>query len=204
MEHGALALRTATIERRTNETAISVRVDLDGTGRFSIDTGVGFLDHMLEQLSRHSLIDLEVKAEGDLHIDMHHTVEDTGIAIGQAIAKALGDKKGIRRYASIDLAMDEALTKAAVDISGRPYLVWKVEFPHSKIGSFDSELVREFFQALSQHAGITLHVVNIHGDNGHHIAETCFKAVARALRMALEPDSRMAGAIPSTKGRLGG
>jgi imidazoleglycerol-phosphate dehydratase len=204
MEHGALALRTATIERRTNETAISVRVDLDGTGRFSIDTGVGFLDHMLEQLSRHSLIDLEVKAEGDLHIDMHHTVEDTGIAIGQAIAKALGDKKGIRRYASIDLAMDEALTRAALDVSGRPFLVWRVEFPTQKVGDFDTELFREWFQAFAQNAGITTHIENFYGVNSHHIAETCFKALARALRAAVEPDPRNANAIPSTKGTLGG
>jgi imidazoleglycerol-phosphate dehydratase len=200
----AEAQRRGRVERSTAETRIAVEVNLDGAGISSIATGVGFFDHMLEQLCRHSLIDMTIEAAGDLHIDDHHTVEDTGIVLGQAIASALGARSGIRRYASIDLAMDEALTKAAVDISGRPYLVWKVEFPHSKIGSFDSELVREFFQALSQHAGITLHVVNIHGDNGHHIAETCFKAVARALRMALEPDSRMAGAIPSTKGRLGG
>lgn len=196
--------RSATIERKTKETEITVTVDLDGTGRSQISTGVGFFDHMLDQLSRHSLIDMTIKAKGDLHIDDHHTVEDTGIAIGQAIAKALGERRGIARYASIDLAMDETLTKAAIDVSGRPFLVWNVAFSAPKIGTFDTELVREFFQALAQNAGITLHVLNHYGVNNHHIAETCFKAVARALRMAVEPDARQAGMIPSTKGTLKG
>jgi len=196
--------RAAEISRKTNETDISVSVALDGSGRFEVSTGVGFFDHMLEQLSRHSLIDLTVDAKGDLHIDDHHTVEDTGITIGQAIAQALGDRRGIMRYASLDLAMDETLTRAALDISGRPYLVWNVQFPTQKIGTFDTELVREFFQALAQNAGITLHVTNHYGVNSHHIAETCFKAVARALRAALEADPRQPDAIPSTKGTLNG
>ncbi|MCO5058558.1 MAG: imidazoleglycerol-phosphate dehydratase HisB [Rhizobiaceae bacterium] len=196
--------RTARVSRKTAETQIDVSIDLDGTGRFEISTGVGFFDHMLAQLSRHSLIDMTVEARGDLHIDDHHTVEDTGIVIGQALAEALGERRGITRYASIDLAMDETLTKAAVDVSGRPYLVWNVAFQAPKIGTFDTELVREFFQAFAQNAGITLHVVNHYGANGHHIAETCFKAVARALRAAIEPDARQAGAIPSTKGTLKG
>jgi imidazoleglycerol-phosphate dehydratase len=196
--------RKAEASRTTKETAISAAVDLDGTGRSDIATGVGFFDHMLEQLARHSLIDMAIKAKGDLHIDDHHTVEDTGIVLGQAIGKALGERRGIARYASIDLAMDETLTKAAVDVSGRPYLVWNVEFPSSKIGAFDTELVREFFNALAQHAGITLHVLNHYGSNSHHIAETCFKAAARALRAAIEHDPRQAGAVPSTKGTLKG
>jgi imidazoleglycerol-phosphate dehydratase len=196
--------RAASFSRKTKETSIAVSVDIDGTGRFDVSTGVGFFDHMLEQLSRHSLIDITAKAEGDLHIDDHHTVEDTGIALGQAIARALGERRGIARYASIDLAMDEALTRAAVDVSGRPFLVWNVAFPSPKIGTFDTELVREFFQALAQNAGITLHVANLCGVNGHHIAETCFKAVARVLRAALERDPRQADAIPSTKGSLKG
>jgi len=196
--------RQAEVSRRTNETDISVTVDLDGEGRAEISTGVGFFDHMLDQLSRHSLIDLKVSAAGDLHIDDHHTVEDCGIAIGQAIARALGDRRGITRYASLDLAMDEALTRAAVDVSGRPFLVWQVTFPSPKIGTFDTELVREFFQALAQNAGITLHVTNLYGANAHHIAETCFKAVARVLRAALSPDPRQLNAIPSTKGTLNG
>jgi imidazoleglycerol-phosphate dehydratase len=196
--------RRASVERKTKETAITATVDIDGTGRSEISTGVGFFNHMLEQLSRHSLIDMNVKAAGDLHIDDHHTVEDTGIVIGQAIAKALGERRGIARYASIDLAMDETLTRAAVDVSGRPYLIWQVAFSAPKIGSFDTELVKEFFQALAQHAGITLHVANHYGANNHHIAETCFKAVARVLRTACEVDPRQAGAIPSTKGTLKG
>ncbi|GGA90481.1 imidazoleglycerol-phosphate dehydratase [Brucella endophytica] len=196
--------RTASVERTTKETSIAVSVDLDGTGAFEISTGVGFFDHMLEQLSRHSLIDMKIKAKGDLHIDDHHTVEDTGIAIGQAIAKALGERRGIMRYASIDLAMDETLTRAALDVSGRPFLVWQVEFSAPKIGTFDTELVREFFHALAQNAGITLHVTNHYGANNHHIAETCFKAVARALRTAIEADPRQKDAIPSTKGTLKG
>jgi imidazoleglycerol-phosphate dehydratase len=194
--------RTAAVARKTNETDISVSVSVDGTGTGSISTGVGFFDHMLDQLSRHSLIDMDVKARGDLHIDDHHTVEDTGIAIGQALAKALGDRKGINRYASLDLAMDETLTRAAIDISGRPFLVWDVTFTSPKIGTFDTELVREFFQALAQHGGITLHVTNIYGANNHHIAETCFKAVARVLRVACEVDPRQKDRIPSTKGSL--
>lgn len=196
--------RRAEISRRTKETDIKAAVDLDGTGRFQGSTGVGFFDHMLAQLARHSLIDLDVEAKGDLHIDDHHTVEDCGIAIGQAIAKALGERRGIVRYASLDLAMDEALTRAAVDVSGRPYLVWQVAFPAPKIGTFDTELVREFFHAFAQNAGITLHVTNLYGANSHHIAETCFKAVARVLGKALSPDPRQPDAIPSTKGTLNG
>ncbi len=194
--------RTASVSRKTNETAVSVSVNLDGTGVSRIATGIGFFDHMLDQLSRHSLIDMEIKAEGDLHIDDHHTVEDTGIAIGQAISRALGDRRGITRYASLDLAMDETMTKAAVDLSGRPFLVWNVDFSAPKIGTFDTELVREFFNAFAQHAGITLHVQNIYGANNHHISETCFKAVARVLRVATEIDPRQAGRVPSTKGTL--
>ena len=196
------AKRSASLSRKTSETDIEVEIDLDGTGRYDVETGVGFFDHMLEQLSRHSLIDMKIRAVGDLHIDDHHTVEDTGIALGRAIAKALGERKGITRYASIDLAMDETLTRAALDVSGRPYLVWQVAFSRPKIGSFDTELVREFFQALAQNAGITLHITNHYGDNQHHIAETCFKAVARALRAAIETDPRQKDAIPSTKGTL--
>jgi len=196
--------RSAQVSRETKETAISVTVDIDGAGRFDIATGIGFFDHMLEQLSRHSLIDMTIAARGDLHIDDHHTVEDTGIAIGQAIARAIGERRGITRYASLDLAMDETLTRAAIDVSGRPFLVWNVTFSSPKIGTFDTELVREFFQALAQNAGITLHVANLYGANSHHIAETCFKAVARVLRTALESDPRQAGAIPSTKGSLQG
>ena len=198
------ASRTASVSRKTNETSVSVSVNIDGSGKSTISTGVGFFDHMLEQLSRHSLIDMDIDTKGDLHVDDHHAVEDTGIAIGQAIAKALGDRRGITRYASIDLAMDETMTKAAVDLSGRPFLVWNVSFSAPKIGTFDTELVREFFQALAQNAGITLHVTNHYGANNHHIAETCFKAVARALRAALEPDPRQPDAVPSTKGSLKG
>ncbi|WEX88685.1 imidazoleglycerol-phosphate dehydratase HisB [Sinorhizobium garamanticum] len=194
--------RSGQVSRKTNETAVSVSVNIDGTGTSKIATGIGFFDHMLDQLSRHSLIDMEIKADGDLHIDDHHTVEDTGIALGQALAKALGDRRGITRYASIDLAMDETMTRAAVDVSGRPFLVWNVTFTSPKIGSFDTELVREFFQALAQHAGITLHIQNIYGANNHHIAETCFKSVARVLRTATEIDPRQAGRVPSTKGTL--
>ena len=196
--------RTASISRTTNETDIAVSVEIDGTGNFEIGTGVGFFDHMLEQLSRHSLIDMKVRAKGDLHIDAHHTSEDVGIAIGQAMNKALGDRKGIRRYASIDLAMDETLTKAALDVSGRPYLVWDVNFPRDKVGDYDTELFREFFHAFAHNSGITLHVINQYGENNHHIAETCFKAVARALRMAIEIDPRQKGVVPSTKGTLNG
>jgi imidazoleglycerol-phosphate dehydratase len=196
--------RRAEISRSTRETRIAVSVDLDGTGKAEIATGVGFFDHMLDQLSRHSLIDMTIRAEGDLHIDDHHTVEDTGIAIGQALAKAMGERRGIMRYASLDLAMDETLTRAAIDVSGRPWLVWNVPFSAPKIGTFDTELVREFFHALAQNAGVTLHVTNLDGTNNHHIAETCFKAVARVLRASLERDTRQPEAIPSTKGSLRG
>ena len=195
-------MRRATISRKTAETQIEVTLDLDGSGRYDNQTGVGFFDHMLDQLSRHSLIDLTIRATGDLHVDDHHTVEDTGIAIGQALVQALGDKKGIRRYGRFHLAMDDAQVAAALDLSGRAYLVWNVDFPTEKIGTFDTQLVREFFQALSTHGGITLHVDRIHGINSHHIAEAAFKAVARALREAIEPDPRMAGVLPSTKGAL--
>ncbi len=196
--------RKSTISRKTNETDISVSIDLDGSGKFDIATGIGFFDHMLEQLSRHSLIDTKVRAKGDLHIDDHHTVEDCGIALGQAINEALGDRRGITRYASLDLAMDETLTRAALDLSGRPYLIWQVEFSRDKVGQFDTELFREFFHALAQNAGITLHVTNHYGENNHHIAETCFKAVARTLRAAIETDPRQADKVPSTKGSLNG
>ncbi|MCB1465716.1 MAG: imidazoleglycerol-phosphate dehydratase HisB [Rhizobiaceae bacterium] len=199
-----MSSRRASASRKTKETEISVSVDLDGSGKSTISTGVGFFDHMLDQLSRHSLIDMDVEAKGDLHIDDHHTVEDTGIAIGRAIAEALGERRGIMRYASLDLAMDETLTRAAVDVSGRPFLVWDVAFSAPKIGTFDTELVREFFQALAQNAGITLHITNHYGANNHHIAETCFKAVARVLRAALERDPRQPDAVPSTKGSLKG
>jgi imidazoleglycerol-phosphate dehydratase len=195
-------MRKAEITRSTAETQISVTIDLDGTGVYDNQTGVGFFDHMLDQLSRHSLIDMTVRATGDLHIDDHHTVEDVGIALGQALVRALGDKKGIRRYGHFRLAMDDTQVAAALDLSARPYLVWNVDFPSAKIGSFDTELVREFFQALSSHGGITLHVDRIHGLNSHHIAEATFKAVARALREAVEPDPRMSGVLPSTKGAL--
>jgi imidazoleglycerol-phosphate dehydratase len=195
-------MRTATITRKTVETNITVSLRLDGTGSYKNSTGIGFFDHMLDQLARHSLIDLEINAQGDLHIDDHHTVEDTGIALGQALSEALGDKRGIRRYGHFDLAMDDALIRAALDLSGRPFLVWNVDFPTARIGTFDTELVREFFQALSTHGGITLHVDRLHGLNSHHIAEAAFKAVARALRAAVEPDPRMAGVLPSTKGAL--
>ncbi|PWR03295.1 imidazoleglycerol-phosphate dehydratase HisB [Meridianimarinicoccus roseus] len=195
-------MRTASITRTTAETRITVTVDLDGTGRFDNQTGVGFFDHMLDQLSRHALIDMTVRAEGDLHIDDHHTVEDTGIALGQALVQAVGDKRGIHRYGSCLLPMDDALVRAALDLSARPYLVWNIDFPTAKIGTFDTELVREFFQALATHGGITLHVDALHGVNSHHIAEAAFKAVARALRDALEADPRKGDAIPSTKGSL--
>lgn len=201
---GEASVRSAEVTRNTSETRISVKISLDGTGAYNVATGVGFFDHMLEQLARHSLIDIDVQAHGDLHIDQHHTVEDVGIALGQAITQALGERKGIVRYGSIGLPMDETLTFAAVDVSGRPYLVWNVEFSRPKVGDFDTELVREFFHALAQNAGITLHVTNQYGDNNHHIAETCFKAVARALRHALSIDPATAGTVPSTKGTLTG
>ncbi|MCR8548779.1 imidazoleglycerol-phosphate dehydratase HisB [Salipiger sp. P9] len=195
-------MRKASISRKTAETAIEVAIDLDGTGLYDNQTGVGFFDHMLDQLSRHSLIDMTIRAKGDYHIDDHHTVEDTGIALGQALVAALGDKRGIRRYGACLLPMDDALVRAALDLSARPFLVWNVDLPTQKIGTFDCELVREFFQALSTHGGITLHVDALHGVNSHHIAEAAFKAVARALREAVEPDPRKGDAIPSTKGAL--
>jgi imidazoleglycerol-phosphate dehydratase len=195
-------MRDATITRKTNETAISVTLNLDGTGQSRAATGIGFFDHMLDQLAKHSLIDLDITATGDLHIDDHHTVEDTGIAIGQALTRALGDKRGIRRYGHFTLAMDDAQVACALDLSARPYLICNLPFPTPKIGTFDTELVREFFQALSTHGGITLHIDLKHGLNSHHIAEAAFKAVAKSLRMAVEPDPRTAGSIPSTKGAL--
>ena len=194
--------RSASIDRTTKETQIKATVDLDGTGAYDIKTGVGFLDHMLEQLARHALIDIKLVAKGDLHIDFHHTTEDSGIVLGQAVAKALGDKAGITRYASIDLPMDETLTRVAVDVSGRPYLIWNVKFSQPKIGDMDTELFREFFQAFAQHAGITLHIANVYGENNHHIAETCFKGLARALRAAITLDARQGARVPSTKGSL--
>ncbi|WP_102107001.1 imidazoleglycerol-phosphate dehydratase HisB [Oceaniglobus roseus] len=195
-------MRDARITRTTKETEITAEVRLDGTGTCSSSTGVGFFDHMIDQLARHSLIDISLNAKGDLHIDDHHTVEDCGIALGQALARALGDKRGIRRYGSFALAMDDAQVACALDLSGRPFLVWNVDFPTAKIGTFDTELMREFFQALSTHGGITLHMDRVHGFNSHHIAEAAFKACARALRQAVEPDPRMAGELPSTKGAL--
>ncbi|SEG38739.1 imidazoleglycerol-phosphate dehydratase [Thalassococcus halodurans] len=195
-------MRSAKITRQTAETDISVEINLDGTGKYDNQTGVGFFDHMLDQLSRHALIDMTIRAKGDYHIDDHHTVEDTGIALGQALTQALGDKRGLRRYGECHLPMDDAQVRCALDLSGRPFLVWNVDMPTAKIGTFDTELVREFFQALSTHGGITLHIDQLHGFNSHHIAEAAFKAVARALRVALETDPRTADAIPSTKGAL--
>ena len=195
-------MRSAAITRNTAETQISVSINLDGTGQYDNQTGVGFFDHMLDQLSRHSLIDMTIRAEGDYHIDDHHTVEDTGIALGQAIVQAVGDKKGISRYGSCLLPMDDALVRAALDISARPFLVFNLDMPTQKIGNFDTELLREFFQALSTHAGLTLHIDQLHGLNSHHIAEAAFKSVARALRQAVEIDPRMSQALPSTKGAL--
>lgn len=196
------AARKATIDRQTKETRISASLNLDGTGAYDISTGVGFLDHMLEQLARHSLIDIELKAEGDLHIDFHHTVEDSGIVLGQALAKALGEKRGITRYADVHLPMDETMTRVAIDVSGRPYLVWDVTFTRPKLGEMDTELFREWFQAFAQNAGITLHVANLYGENNHHIAETCYKGLARALRAAIAIDPRQEQRVPSTKGTL--
>jgi imidazoleglycerol-phosphate dehydratase len=197
-------MRTATVERKTKETQIRVSVNLDGTGLYQVSTGIGFLDHMLEQLSRHSLIDLTVEATGDLHIDFHHTTEDTGIVIGQAVAEALGDMKGLTRYADVHIPMDETLTRVAIDVSGRPYLVWKVNFTRDKLGDMDTELFKEWFQAFAQAAGVTLHIENLYGVNSHHIVESSFKGLARALRSAIAIDPRKADAIPSTKGTLGG
>ncbi len=195
-------MREASIERNTKETRITATVRLDGTGQYDVATGIGFLDHMLEQLSRHSLIDITLKVEGDLHIDFHHTTEDTGIALGQAVAQALDDRKGITRYADVLIPMDETLTRVALDASNRPYLVWKVDFMRDKLGEMDTELFKEWFQAFAQNAGLTLHVENLYGVNSHHIVESCYKGLARALRRAVEIDPRQAGAVPSTKGSL--
>lgn len=197
-------MRIAKIERQTTETRIAVEVNLDGSGIYDIETGIGFLDHMLEQLAKHALIDITLRAEGDLHIDMHHTTEDCGIAIGKAVAQALGERRGITRYASAYLPMDETLVRVALDISGRPFLIWKVVFSQPKIGDMDTELFREWFQAFAQNAGITLHVEALYGENNHHIAESCFKALARALRTACQIDERQRDVIPSTKGSLAG
>jgi imidazoleglycerol-phosphate dehydratase len=196
-------MRTATVERKTRETEIFVSVNLDGTGEYDVDTGIGFLDHMLEAFSKHSLIDLKVRAEGDLEIDFHHTTEDTGIVIGQAIAKALEDRPGYTRFGSSEIPMDETCTRVALDLSGRPYLIWKVPFKTERVGDMDTELFKEWFQAISQSAGLTLHVETLYGDNSHHIAESCYKAFARALRQAVEIDPRRADDVPSTKGVLG-
>lgn len=195
-------MRSAQITRRTNETRIDARLTLDGSGKAAIRTGIGFFDHMLDLFARHALIDLDLTVEGDLQVDQHHSVEDAGIVLGQAVAQALGDKAGIARYAHVYLPMDETLTRVALDVSSRPFLVFKVAFPTAKIGEFDSELVREFFQAFATQAGLTLHVETLYGANSHHIAESCFKGLARALRAALAPDPREAGRIPSTKGAL--
>lgn len=195
-------MRKARITRKTAETNITVEINVDGVGRYDNQTGIGFFDHMLDQLARHSLIDMKIRCQGDLHIDDHHSVEDVGIALGQALTKALGDKKGIRRYGACLLPMDDALVRAALDLSGRPYLVWNLDLPGARIGTFDTELVREFFQAFSTHGGITLHVDRLHGINSHHIAEATFKSVARALREAVETDPRKADDVPSTKGAL--
>ena len=197
-------MRTASLTRETRETRIEVSVGLDGSGSYDVATGIGFLDHMLEQLSRHSLIDLTVRARGDLHIDFHHTTEDTALAIGQAISQALGDRGGIVRYGSALIPMDETLSRVAIDISGRPYLIWKVDFSRPKLGEMDTELFKEWFQAFAQASGSTLHVENLYGENNHHIVESCFKGLARALRTAAAADPRAPGAIPSTKGTLGG
>ena len=195
-------MRIAKVNRKTKETSIEAEVNLDGKGVYNIDTGIGFLNHMLEQLSKHSLVDINLKAKGDLHIDLHHTTEDSGIAIGEAIAKALGDKKGIKRYAHAYIPMDETLSRVSLDISNRPYLVWNVKLKVEKLGEMDTELFKEWFQAFSQSAGITLHIENIYGDNSHHIIESCFKGLARALRLALEKDARAVDSLPSTKGIL--
>jgi imidazoleglycerol-phosphate dehydratase len=197
-------MREGSVTRKTKETSIEVRVNLDGTGVYDVSTGIGFLDHMLEQLSRHSLMDLYVRAEGDLHIDFHHTTEDTGIAIGQAVNQALGDNAGITRFASAYIPMDETLSRVALDISARPYLIWRVDFSKPKLGDMDTELFKEWFQAFAQAAGITLHVENLYGENNHHIVESCFKGLARALRTAITIDPRAADVVPSTKGTLGG
>jgi imidazoleglycerol-phosphate dehydratase len=195
-------MRKATVERKTKETQIVATVNLDGTGKYDISTGIGFLDHMLEQLAKHSLMDIELKAKGDLHIDFHHTTEDSGITIGQAITEALGDRKGITRYANAYIPMDETLSRVSLDISGRPYLIWKVDFTRDKLGDMDTELFREWFGGFAQAAGITLHVENLYGTNSHHIVESCYKGLARALKTALAIDPRAADVVPSTKGSL--
>ena len=195
-------IRKAKISRKTKETRIAVEVNIDGKGRYKIETGIGFLDHMLEQLSKHSLIDISVKAKGDTHIDLHHTTEDTGIAIGEAINKAAGNRKGIKRYAHALIPMDETLTRVAIDVSNRPYLIWKVDLKVEKLGEMDTELFKEWFQAFSQSAGITLHIENIYGENSHHKIESCFKGLARSLKDAFEIDKRIKSSIPSTKGKL--
>ena len=197
-------MRKGAVQRKTKETAVDVAIDLDGEGRADVSTGIGFLDHMLDLLARHSRIDITVKAKGDLHVDHHHTTEDVGIALGQSVKQALGDMKGITRYADVHMPMDEALTRVAMDISGRPFLVFKAEFVRDKVGTFDTELVQEWFQAFAMNAGITLHVATLYGTNDHHIAESCFKGLARALRAAITIDPRAAGEVPSTKGSLGG
>lgn len=197
-------MRVATVERNTRETRITGRIDLDGTGAAEISTGIGFLDHMLEQLAKHSLIDLSLRAEGDLHIDFHHTTEDTGYVVGEAVSRALGNRTGIARYGHAVIPMDETLTRVTLDASNRPYLIWKVIFSRPKLGEMDTELFKEWFQAFAQSAGVTLHVENLYGENNHHIAESCFKGLARALREAVEIDARRADAVPSTKGVLGG
>ncbi len=197
-------MRKASVERITKETSVTATVDLDGAGACDVSTGIGFLDHMIEQLARHSLIDVALRAKGDLHIDSHHTVEDTAIVLGQAVAKALGERRGITRYGAATIPMDETCTRVAVDVSNRPYLVWKVSFTRPRLGDMDTELFKEWFKAFAQHAGLTLHVENLYGENNHHIVESCFKGLARALRQAVDLDARQAGAVPSTKGVLGG
>jgi imidazoleglycerol-phosphate dehydratase len=201
---GEAAMRRASVQRNTKETQIQVDVDLDGTGAYDVSTGIGFLDHMLEQLSRHSLINLTVRAKGDLHIDFHHTTEDSGYAIGEAVSTALGDRKGIVRYGQALIPMDETLTRVALDCSNRPYLIWKVKFTRQKLGEMDTELFKEWFQAFAQSAGLTLHVENLYGENSHHIVESCYKGLARALKQAIDIDPRQVNVIPSTKGVLGG
>jgi imidazoleglycerol-phosphate dehydratase len=199
---GELSMRQATVERHTKETRISASVFLDGEGNYDVSTGIGFLDHMLEQLSRHSLMDISLKAEGDLHVDHHHTTEDSAIVLGQAFSKALGERKGITRYGAALIPMDETLTRVALDASNRPYLIWRVDFTRDKLGEMDTELFREWFQAFAQHGGLTLHVETLYGLNNHHIVESSFKGLARALRQAIEIDPRKADAVPSTKGQL--
>jgi imidazoleglycerol-phosphate dehydratase len=204
MREGGFSVRAAAVERNTKETRIFGRVDLDGSGVGDVATGIGFLDHMLEQLAKHSLIDIELRAEGDLHIDFHHTTEDTGYVVGEAVSRALGDRAGIARYGHAVVPMDETLTRVSLDASNRPYLVWKVSFTRPKLGDMDTELFKEWFQAFAQSAGVTLHVENLYGENNHHIVESCFKGLARALRQAVEIDPRRRGMVPSTKGVLGG